>query len=111
MQFVQIIYHGIALLPGTPEWESRHEEERRASYADYAAAPTELDELEEALWQHDPYHATRAELLRVVDPPVKAGPAGERGRDLTNNPAEPKLLRQRVDRGRHDEVCEYVLAP
>ena len=37
MQFVLIIYHGTASLPGTPERESRPEEERRASYADYAA--------------------------------------------------------------------------
>jgi hypothetical protein len=37
MQFVLIIYHGTASLPGTPEWESRPEKERRASYVDYAA--------------------------------------------------------------------------
>jgi hypothetical protein len=37
MQFVLMIYHGTAPLPGTPELESLSEEERKAVYADYAA--------------------------------------------------------------------------
>lgn len=35
MQFVLLIYHGTAALPGTPEWESLSEEERKATYGDY----------------------------------------------------------------------------
>jgi len=37
MQFVLVIYHGSAPLPGTPEAESVPEEEKNAAYADYAA--------------------------------------------------------------------------
>lgn len=37
MQFVLVIYHGSAPLPGTPEAESISEEEKSAVYADYAA--------------------------------------------------------------------------
>jgi hypothetical protein len=37
MQFVLVIYHGTAPLPGTPEWDSLSEEEQKAVYADYGA--------------------------------------------------------------------------
>jgi hypothetical protein len=37
MQFVLVIYHGTAPLPGTPRFEAISQEERRAIYADYDA--------------------------------------------------------------------------
>jgi hypothetical protein len=37
MQFVLVIYHGTAPLPGSAEWESRSKEEQQEAYADYAA--------------------------------------------------------------------------
>ena len=36
MQFVLIIYHGTAPLPGTPAWDSLSSEEQNQTYADYA---------------------------------------------------------------------------
>jgi hypothetical protein len=36
MQFVLMIYHGTAPLPGTPEWESLSKEKQTATYADYS---------------------------------------------------------------------------
>jgi hypothetical protein len=42
MQFVLMIYHGTYPLPGTPEFESVSEEEKKAAYADYAT----LNEME-----------------------------------------------------------------
>ena len=35
MQFVLVIYHGSAPLPGTPGFEAISQEEKRAVYADY----------------------------------------------------------------------------
>ncbi|MGV9840146.1 YciI family protein [Nocardia niigatensis] len=37
MQFVLVIYHGNAPLPGTPEAERMPEEDKKAAFADYAA--------------------------------------------------------------------------
>lgn len=42
MQFVLVIYHGTAPLPGSPEAESVSAEDKAAAYADYAA----LNEME-----------------------------------------------------------------
>ncbi|WP_433326312.1 YciI family protein [Spirillospora sp. CA-294931] len=37
MQFVLVIHHGTYPLPGTPEYESVTEEDKKAAYVDYAA--------------------------------------------------------------------------
>jgi predicted RNA polymerase sigma factor len=71
--------------------------------------PTELDGLEEALGLYHPYRATRAEPPRAVGQPFETRLADERAVALTNNPAEQRLPRQRVDWDRPDEVREYVL--
>jgi RNA polymerase sigma factor (sigma-70 family) len=61
------------------------------------AALAELDVLDEALEQYHLYHATRAELLRALGHPFQARAADERALELTNNPAQQALLRQRID--------------
>ena len=76
-----------------------------------AAALAELTELSDALDGYHLYHATRAELLRVIGQPVEARLADERALALTNNPGEQQLLRQRLNWGQPAEVREYVHAP
>jgi predicted RNA polymerase sigma factor len=61
------------------------------------AALTELDDLSNDLDRYHLFHATRGELLRAVGSPEAAEAADRRALDLTNNPAEQSLLRQRID--------------
>lgn len=60
------------------------------------AALTELDTLVDVLDHYHLYHATRAELLRALGHPYQARTADERALELTSNPAEQALLRQRL---------------
>jgi RNA polymerase sigma factor (sigma-70 family) len=60
------------------------------------AALTELDELAGTLDHYHLYHATRAELLRALGHPCQARAADERALQLTANPAEQAVLRQRL---------------
>jgi len=66
----------------------------------YAAGPssamTELDAVSDALDRYHLFHATRAELLRDLGQPEQARAADQRALDLTSNPAEQAILRQRL---------------
>jgi RNA polymerase sigma-70 factor (ECF subfamily) len=61
------------------------------------AALAELAELASELDRYHLFHATRAELLRAIGDPDTATAADRRALDLTSNPAEQALLRQRID--------------
>ena len=61
-----------------------------------AAALSEVDELGDALGGYHLFHATRAELLRDLGRVEQARTADERALELTANPAEQTLLRQRL---------------
>lgn len=61
------------------------------------AALAELAELASELDRYHLFHATRAELLRAIGDPDTATGADRRALDLTSNPAEQALLRQRID--------------
>jgi RNA polymerase sigma factor (sigma-70 family) len=61
------------------------------------AALDELDTLTAPLDGYHLYHATRAELLRALGHPDQARTADQRALELTTNPAEQALLRQRID--------------
>jgi RNA polymerase sigma-70 factor (ECF subfamily) len=61
------------------------------------AALDELDTLTDPLDGYHLYHATRAELLRALGHPDQARAADQRALELTTNPAEQALLRQRID--------------
>ncbi|WP_433272300.1 RNA polymerase sigma factor [Pseudonocardia xinjiangensis] len=60
------------------------------------AALTELDTLAPALERHHLYHATRAELLRELGRREQARLANRRALELVTNPAQRKLLEQRI---------------
>jgi RNA polymerase sigma-70 factor (ECF subfamily) len=59
-------------------------------------ALAELVTLEGALDRYHLYHASRAELLRALGRPEQARAADRRALELTANPAEQALLRQRL---------------
>jgi RNA polymerase sigma factor (sigma-70 family) len=59
-------------------------------------AMTELDALSGALDHYHLFHATRAELLRQLGRPPEARAADRRALELTANPAEQDMLRQRI---------------
>ncbi|HEX6422166.1 MAG TPA: sigma-70 family RNA polymerase sigma factor [Acidimicrobiales bacterium] len=61
-----------------------------AALAELAALAGELD-------RYHLFHATRAELLRAIGDPDTATAADRRALELTSNPAEQALLRQRID--------------
>ena len=61
------------------------------------AAMTELDELAGTLPEYYLYHATRAELLRELGDTDQARAADRRALELTANPAEQAVLRQRLN--------------
>jgi predicted RNA polymerase sigma factor len=61
------------------------------------AALSEVDELAADLTDYHLFHATRAELLRDLGRLTEARDADERALELTANPAEQSLLRQRLD--------------
>jgi RNA polymerase sigma factor (sigma-70 family) len=60
------------------------------------AALAEVDTLADELAAHHLYHAIRSEFLRAVGRPREARAADRRALDLTSNPAEQSLLRQRI---------------
>jgi RNA polymerase sigma factor (sigma-70 family) len=60
------------------------------------AALAELETLTAELDGYHLYHATRGELLRAMGRPLQAGAADRRALELTSNPAEQTLLRQRI---------------
>lgn len=60
------------------------------------AAMSELDTLADALDRYHLYHATRADLLRELAQPDQARAADLRALELTANPAEQALLRERI---------------
>ena len=66
----------------------------------YTAGPekamAELDELAGQLDRYHLFHATRAELLRELGRPDEARAAGQRALELTANPAEQAVLRERL---------------
>ncbi|WP_236648530.1 hypothetical protein [Micromonospora sicca] len=61
------------------------------------AALSAVDELAEPLSGHHLWHATRAELLRDLGRADDARAADARALELTANPAEQSLLRQRIN--------------
>src|SRR6516164_8316874 len=72
----------------------------RAIAVRYATGPqvamAELDDLTEVLGEYYLYHATRADLLRELGHPGQARAADRRALELTANPAEQAVLRQRL---------------
>jgi predicted RNA polymerase sigma factor len=60
------------------------------------AAKTELDTLAGLLDDYHLYHATRAELLRLLGQPEQAIAADRRALELTANPAEQAVLQRRI---------------
>jgi RNA polymerase sigma factor (sigma-70 family) len=60
------------------------------------AALTELESLAEALDGYHLFHATRADLLRALGCPEEARAADRRALDLTTNPAERAILKDRL---------------
>ena len=60
------------------------------------AAMAELDDLAGPLGDYYLYHASRAELLRELGHPGQARAADRRALELTANPAERAVLRQRL---------------
>jgi RNA polymerase sigma factor (sigma-70 family) len=68
----------------------RHTAGARAALEELGALASELD-------AHHLYHATRAELLRALGNPSQARAADRRALELTSNPAEQALLRQRIN--------------
>ncbi|WP_343233600.1 sigma-70 family RNA polymerase sigma factor [Streptomonospora sp. PA3] len=72
----------------------------RAVALRYAAGPraamSELDALADALDRYHLYHAVRADVLRELARPDEARAADLRALDLTANPAQQALLRERL---------------
>jgi RNA polymerase sigma factor (sigma-70 family) len=72
----------------------------RAIALGWAAGPAEaleeVERLEPALHGYHLFHATRAELLRRVGRPAEAREADRRALALTGNPAERRLLEERL---------------
>jgi RNA polymerase sigma-70 factor (ECF subfamily) len=72
----------------------------RAIALRYVAGPrdalSEVDDLADALSGYHLWHATRAELLRDLGHADQARAADARALELTANPAERSLLRQRI---------------
>jgi RNA polymerase sigma-70 factor (ECF subfamily) len=62
-----------------------------------AAGLAELEPLAERLARYHLYHAARADLLRRVGREAEARSADRVALDLTDNPAERRLLQQRLD--------------
>jgi predicted RNA polymerase sigma factor len=62
-----------------------------------AAALSEVDDLATELADYHLFHATRAELLRDLGRAAEARDADQRALELTANPAEQSLLRQRLN--------------
>ena len=60
------------------------------------AAMSELDTLADALDRYHLYHATRADLLRELAQPDQARAADRQALELTANPAEQAVLRERI---------------
>ena len=73
---------------------------QRAIAVRYASGPseamTDLDAIAGTLDDYHLYHATRAELLRALGRPDDALVADRRALELTDNPAEQAILRDRI---------------
>jgi RNA polymerase sigma factor (sigma-70 family) len=73
----------------------------RAIAVRYTAGPehamSELEALSDALDRYHLFHATHAELLRDLGRPEEASAADRRALELTSNPAEQAMLRQRLN--------------
>ncbi len=73
----------------------------RAIASRYVSGPktalAELDTLARDLGSLHLYHATRAEFLRALGHPYQARAADQRALELTSNPAEQAVLRQRIN--------------
>lgn len=63
-----------------------------------AAALAELDAMAAGLQHYSLFHATRAQLLRDLGRPAEARAADERAAELTANPAQLGLLKERLAR-------------
>ncbi|WP_419996683.1 RNA polymerase sigma factor [Streptomyces boninensis] len=61
-----------------------------------AAALAEVEALEGPLAGYSLLHATRADLLRALNRPEEARTADRRALELTDNPAEQAVLRERI---------------
>ncbi len=62
-----------------------------------AAALAQIDPLRARLENYHLFHAARGELLRRLDRPDEAHLANTRALELTDNPAEQRLLQERLD--------------
>jgi RNA polymerase sigma factor (sigma-70 family) len=62
-----------------------------------AAALAQIDPLRARLENYHLFHAARGELLRRLDRPDEAHLANTRALELTDNPAERRLLQERLD--------------
>jgi RNA polymerase sigma factor (sigma-70 family) len=62
-----------------------------------AAALAQIDPLRARLENYHLFHAARGELLRRLDRPDEAYLANTRALELTDNPAERRLLQERLD--------------
>lgn len=60
------------------------------------AAPAEVDDLSAELGRYHLFHATRADLLRALGHPDQARIADRLALELTANPAERVLLKERA---------------
>jgi RNA polymerase sigma factor (sigma-70 family) len=86
-----------ALLVLTPTAVVRLNRAIALSYGDGpAAALREVEALEPALHGYHLFHATRGELLRRLGRPAEAREADGRALALTRNPAERRLLEERM---------------
>jgi predicted RNA polymerase sigma factor len=69
-------------------------------------AMTELDMLADELDRYHLYHATRADLGRVLGRPDEARIADRRALELTANPAEQAVLHQRIGYSYREETSD-----
>lgn len=78
-----------------------HRSIARRYIAGPAEALAEVDQLAPALERYHLYHATRADLLGALGRADEAQAANRRALELTANPAEQALLRERIDWSDH----------
>lgn len=92
---ILLLYDALARMTPTPVVRLN-----RAIALSHVAGPAdalqEVDGLEPALRQYHLFHATRAELLRQLGRGKEARAADSRALQLTHNPAERRLLQERL---------------